>query len=55
MVASNAALLAYFADGSDNNIDNNPVYCPSLGLAIEQLRPGVTIEQLWQVLGNHGK
>ncbi len=26
------------------------VYCPELGLAIEQLKEGMTIEQLWNVL-----
>jgi len=42
------ALASYYADG-DKNVDREPVYCPELGLAIEKLRDGVTIEELWSV------
>ena len=40
---------AYFADG-DKNADRDPVFSPELGLAIEGLREGTTVEQLWSVL-----
>lgn len=39
----------YYADSSKVN-DRDPVYCPELGLAIEQLKEGVTIDLLWNVL-----
>jgi Bardet-Biedl syndrome 5 protein len=42
------ALAAYYADG-DKNVDREPVYSAELGLAIEKLRDGVTIEELWSV------
>lgn len=31
-------------------MDREPVYCNSLGLAVEHLKDGNTIEQLWSVL-----
>lgn len=40
---------AYYADG-DKNADRDPVFSPELGLAIEALREGTTVEQLWSVL-----
>ena len=30
--------------------DRSPAYCAQLGLAVEALREGMTIEQLWGVL-----
>ena len=42
-------LAAYYADTS-KGVDREPVFCPELGLAIEQLKEGMTIEQLWSVL-----
>ena len=39
----NAALLDY-------RYNREPVYNAELGLAIEQLKEGLTIEQLWSVL-----
>jgi Bardet-Biedl syndrome 5 protein len=42
------ALASYYADG-EKNVDREPVYSPELGLAIEKLRDGVTIEDLWSV------
>eukprot|EP01052_Picozoa_sp_SAG31_P071120 SAG31_NODE_30025_length_386_cov_1.059233_1_plen_62_part_00 len=41
---------AYYADGGKQNIDRQPVFCEELGLAVEQLRPGFTIDNLWNVL-----
>lgn len=30
--------------------DREPVFCPELGLAVEALKDGATVEQLWSVL-----
>lgn len=30
--------------------DREPIYCAELGLAVEQLKEGLTVEQLWSVL-----
>ncbi|EFJ53283.1 Bardet-Biedl syndrome 5 [Volvox carteri f. nagariensis] len=43
------ALALYYADAT-KGVDRDPVYCAELGLAIEQLKEGLTIEQLWSVL-----
>ncbi len=43
------ALAAYYADGDNKNVDREPVYNNDLGLAIEKLRDGVSIEELWSV------
>lgn len=42
------ALASYYADG-EKNVDREPVFAPELGLAVEKLREGVTIEELWSV------
>ncbi|KAF6028562.1 BBS5 [Bugula neritina] len=42
-------MAAYFADGSKNK-DSEPVFCPELGLAIEKLKDGFTIQGLWEVI-----
>lgn len=42
------ALASYYADG-DKNVDREPVFSPELGLAVEKLRDGVTIDELWSV------
>lgn len=42
-------MAAYFADGSKRS-DSQPVFCPELGLAIEKLRDGFTIQGLWEVI-----
>lgn len=42
------ALAAYYADGA-KEVDREPEYNKDLGLAIEKLREGVTVEELWQV------
>jgi hypothetical protein len=34
----------------DKNADRDPVFSPELGLAIEALREGTTVAQLWSVL-----
>mmetsp|Transcript_8063 Transcript_8063/g.23100 ORF Transcript_8063/g.23100 Transcript_8063/m.23100 type:complete len:371 (-) Transcript_8063:344-1456(-) len=45
----NDVFSAYYADGAKAR-DLEPVYSPELGLAIEGLQDGVTVEQLWNVL-----
>jgi len=41
-------LASYYADG-EKNVDREPVFAPELGLAVEKLREGVTLEELWNV------
>eukprot|EP00294_Goniomonas_avonlea_P013960 CAMPEP_0114553076 /NCGR_PEP_ID=MMETSP0114-20121206/7462_1 /TAXON_ID=31324 /ORGANISM="Goniomonas sp, Strain m" /LENGTH=345 /DNA_ID=CAMNT_0001737989 /DNA_START=14 /DNA_END=1051 /DNA_ORIENTATION=+ len=43
------ALAAYYAHGMGKSTDRNPVFSPSLGLAVEQLQEGITLEMLWSV------
>eukprot|EP00899_Mesostigma_viride_P025515 jgi/Mesvir1/6148/Mv00848-RA.2 len=43
------AFAMYYADGLKTS-DREPEFCPELGLAIEKLKDGLTIEQLWNVL-----
>lgn len=43
------ALANYYADGGDKASDRDPVFAPELGLAVEKLREGVTLEDLWSV------
>ena len=38
------------AEGGHEGRDRPPVYCPELGLAIEQLKDGYTLDSLWQIL-----
>ncbi|KAJ8311265.1 hypothetical protein KUTeg_011183 [Tegillarca granosa] len=40
---------AYFADGQKDK-DRDPVYSEELGLAIEKLRDGFTLQGLWDVM-----
>merc|ERR1712032_555769 len=41
--------LLYQPDG-EKEIDREPVYCQELGLAIERLKEGTTLQSLWAVL-----
>ncbi|XP_022080045.1 Bardet-Biedl syndrome 5 protein homolog [Acanthaster planci] len=43
------AFAAYFADGNKQK-DRPPVYCEELGLAIEKLKDGFTLSNLWEVV-----
>ena len=36
--------------GSQDKLERPLVFCPELGLTIEQLRDGFTLDSLWQVL-----
>ena len=42
-------LAAYYADGGRPQ-EREPVFCSELGLAIEPIRDGLTLEQLWSVV-----
>lgn len=41
-------LASYLVDGQEK--DGPPVYAPELGLAIERLRDGYTLQKLWEVI-----
>ncbi|XP_054168632.1 Bardet-Biedl syndrome 5 protein homolog [Oppia nitens] len=43
------AIAAYLADEAQSK-NNEIVYCPQLGLAIEKIKEGFTLESLWQVI-----
>uniref|UniRef100_A0A7S1JC20 BBSome complex member BBS5 n=1 Tax=Eutreptiella gymnastica TaxID=73025 RepID=A0A7S1JC20_9EUGL len=45
------AFAAYYADGGHKTSDRKPAFCPALGLAVEKLRDGVSIESLWNCSG----
>ena len=47
---SNDVFTAYLAEGGREGEDREPVYSPELGLCIEKLKDGFTLESLWQVL-----
>eukprot|EP01059_Diplonema_ambulator_P004064 TRINITY_DN13750_c0_g1_i2.p1 TRINITY_DN13750_c0_g1~~TRINITY_DN13750_c0_g1_i2.p1 ORF type:complete len:345 (+),score=67.84 TRINITY_DN13750_c0_g1_i2:50-1084(+) len=44
------AFAAYYADGGMKNADRRPVFEPSIGLAVEKLRDGVSMESLWNCI-----
>ena len=45
------AFTAYLADGQSHDMDSRPiVFSPELGLCIEQVKDGFTLDSLWQVL-----
>ena len=50
--ASGDVISSYLALDEDTSIkkDNKVVLCPSIGLAIEEIKPGFTLESLWKVL-----
>ncbi len=43
------ALAAYYAEGTHSTA-REPVFCPELGLAVEKLRDGTSIDDLWAVV-----
>ncbi|XP_014664524.1 PREDICTED: Bardet-Biedl syndrome 5 protein homolog isoform X2 [Priapulus caudatus] len=43
------AFAAYFADGAKQR-DGEPVYSEELGLAVEKLKDGFTLSELWEVI-----
>jgi Bardet-Biedl syndrome 5 protein len=50
----NSKFTAYLSQG-DNEKHREPFYCKELGFAMEKLRDGYTIKDLWNVMGNAGK
>uniref|UniRef100_A0A671YUE2 Bardet-Biedl syndrome 5 protein homolog n=1 Tax=Sparus aurata TaxID=8175 RepID=A0A671YUE2_SPAAU len=44
------AFTAYFADGNKQQ-DREPVFSDELGLAVEKLKEGFTLQGLWEVMG----
>ncbi|TNN03040.1 hypothetical protein fugu_000069 [Takifugu bimaculatus] len=44
------AFTAYFADGNKQQ-DREPVFSEELGLAVEKLKDGFTLQGLWEVMG----
>ncbi|KAF3843280.1 hypothetical protein F7725_002129 [Dissostichus mawsoni] len=44
------AFTAYFADGNKQQ-DREPVFSEDLGLAVEKLKDGFTLQGLWEVMG----
>ena len=47
---SKDVFAAYIAEGGEQSKDRPPVFSPELGLCIEKLKDGFTLESLWQVL-----
>jgi len=43
------AFQAYYADEGQKEADRRPVFDDTLGLAVEKLRDGVSVESLWKV------
>lgn len=43
------ALVTYSLDHRDDTV-SKPDFCPELGLAIEKLRDGYTVKNLWEVV-----
>ena len=37
------------ADGAGGILERKPVYNMGLGLAIEELRPGLSVKKLWEI------
>lgn len=50
IVNDGEAFKAYYAFGGEPGEKREVVFCPELGLAIEKLPEGVTIEQLWNIV-----
>ena len=44
------AINSYIADDDPESMLRPPVYCPDLGLAVEELKEGFTMQDLWEVL-----
>lgn len=49
MMPRPAILQAYFSDGVDSEEQRPIVYSEELGVAIEQLKPGFTVSDLWNI------
>jgi Bardet-Biedl syndrome 5 protein len=47
----NSKFTAYLSQG-DSEKRREPFYCKELGFAMEKLREGYTVKDLWNVMGN---
>ena len=47
---STDAFTAYLADGIQSETDRPIVFSPELGICIEQIKDGFSLDSLWQVL-----
>ena len=47
---STDVFAAYLADGGLEGQDREPVFSPELGLSIERIKDGFTLQGLWQVM-----
>lgn len=43
-------ILAIYLADEGHDKDRAPVYCPELGLAVESVKEGFTLQKLWEVL-----
>lgn len=50
----NCKFTAYLSEG-DSGTHREPFYCKELGFAMEKLRDGYTIKDLWNVMGSAAK
>lgn len=50
----NCKFTAYLSEG-DSEERREPFYCKELGFAMEKLRDGYTIKDLWNVMSSTGK
>jgi Bardet-Biedl syndrome 5 protein len=50
----NSKFTAYLTDG-DNEKRREPFYCKELGFAMEKLKDGYAIKDLWDVMGSVGR
>jgi Bardet-Biedl syndrome 5 protein len=50
----NSKFTAYLSEG-DSEQHREPFYCKELGFAMEKLKDGYTIRDLWSVMGSAGE
>lgn len=50
----NSKFTSYLNQGGDNEKQREPLYCKELGFAMEKLRDGYTLKDLWHVIGGSG-
>lgn len=46
----NTKFTAYLAEGTTNTGPRPPFYCKELGFAMEKIRDGFTLKDLWEVI-----
>lgn len=50
----NSKFTAYLSEG-DSEEHREPFFCKELGFAMEKLRDGYTVKDLWHVMGSAAK